>query len=147
MPSTSQLLSNSERQHITSSHKGAQQSNKAPLNSDYYCNSTYSSLKVYGLPRLFPNSSLHRTVLSKPRALPRPKWIMLCYGAGSKNTVHGKVCCLYIGDTEVSKTMVKAPGGFLKWEHTTTTTNIQIQVIRWGLGKANSSTLPARVLK
>lgn len=36
----------------------------------------------------------------------------------------------YICDNDVSKTMVKTPGGFLKGEYTTTTTNIQTQVIR-----------------
>lgn len=65
--------------------------------------STYRSLRVYTFPRLFLNSGLCRTLLSKPN---------------SGNTVCRKGCCLYIRNTDVSKTMVKILGELLKWEHT-----------------------------
>lgn len=85
--------SSSERQHSTSDHKGAYQSNKALLKSDYSSN-------VY----LQISQSIHISkIVPKFRSLQDTAKQARSYGSNSGNTVCRKGCCLYVRNTDVSK--------------------------------------------
>lgn len=70
--------------------------------------STYRSLQSIHISKIVP----------KFRSLQDTAKQAKSYGSNSGNTVCRKGCCLYMRNSDVSKTIVKILGGFLKWEHT-----------------------------
>lgn len=97
---------NSERQCHIQPQEGAAEQQGTPEVGFSIAISVYRALKAYTFQRPVPNSGIHR-------AMPSPTKLYYVM-VQTLETLYRKGYCLYISNNDVSKTMVKIPGGFLK---------------------------------